>query len=69
MTTVMPQKELVRRAAAWVAERKAEKGGALGSLMDEAGMRFNLGPADQDFLKKLFAEGEGETFAAGKDVD
>lgn len=64
MTTVMPQKELVRRAAAWVAERKAENCGSLASLMDEAGMRFNLGPADQEFLKKLFAEG-GE-FAGGK---
>lgn len=57
MTTVMPHSELVRRAAAWVAERKEAKGCSLPVLLDEAGMRFNLGPADQEFLRKFFSNG------------
>jgi len=67
MTTVMPHSELVRRAAAWVAERKAENCGSLSSLLDEAGMRFNLGPTDQDFLRKMFADGGGENLASAQD--
>ena len=47
MATIMPASELVRRAAAWLAEQRAlypEK--SLAALLDEAGMRFNLNPFD-----------------------
>ena len=47
MATIMPASELVRRAAAWLAEQRAlypEK--SLAVLLDEAGMRFNLNPLD-----------------------
>ena len=47
MATIMPASELVRRAAAWLAEQRAlypEK--SLAALLDEAGMRFNLNPLD-----------------------
>ena len=52
MATIMPASELVRRAAAWLAEQRAlypEK-----SLLDEAGMRFNLNPLDAAALGRLF---------------
>ena len=50
MATIMPASELVRRAAAWLAEQRAlypEK--SLAALLDEAGMRFNLNPLGRLF--------------------
>jgi hypothetical protein len=55
MTTVMPQSELMRQAVAWISERKAS-GTSLAKILEEAGMRFNLSPKDQDFLREFFAE-------------
>ena len=43
MATIMPASELVRRAAAWLAEQRAlypEK--SLAALLDEAGVETNL---------------------------
>ncbi|WP_300803540.1 hypothetical protein [uncultured Desulfovibrio sp.] len=65
MTTIMPQSELVRRAAAYVAAGLAEKGRAgLYALLDDAAMRFNLTPLDQQALERLFATQAGESAAA-----
>ncbi|WP_297259410.1 hypothetical protein [uncultured Desulfovibrio sp.] len=65
MTTIMPQSELVRRAAAYVAAGLAEKGRAgLYALLDDAAMRFNLSPLDQQALERLFATQAGESSAA-----
>lgn len=58
MATVIPQSELVRKAAAHIAEEQAanpEK--KLSALLDEAGMRFNLNPLDAAALERLFSEG------------
>lgn len=53
------QGELVRRAAEFVAERRAENPGAsLAGLLDEAGMRFNLTPLDAAALERIFRSGE-----------
>ena len=55
MATIMPASELVRRAAAWLAEQRTlypEK--SLAALLDEAGMRFNLNPLDAAALGRLF---------------
>ncbi|HEU6438484.1 MAG TPA: hypothetical protein VE028_13620 [Nitratidesulfovibrio sp.] len=55
MTTVIPHSELVKRAAAWVAERRAEQPSCpLSDLVDEAGARFNLGPMETEMLLDLF---------------
>ncbi|WP_035064525.1 hypothetical protein [Nitratidesulfovibrio termitidis] len=57
MTTVIPHSELVKRAATWVAERRAEpeqSARPLTDLMDEAGARFNLGPLETEMLLDLF---------------
>ena len=59
MATIMPASELVRRAAAWLAEQRAlypEK--SLAALLDEAGMRFNLNPLDAAALGRLFDAGK-----------
>jgi len=57
MTTVMPQSELMRKAVAWVSERIAA-GEPLPKLLSDAGMRFNLGPKDQEFLREFFKKPE-----------
>lgn len=55
----MPQNELHRRAVQWISDEKREKPlKKLHELIDEAGMRFNLGPQDCEFLQKFFAQEE-----------
>ena len=67
MSTIMPQSELVRRAAAFVADYLAAECPAgvkagehrpsearLAAILDEAGMRFNLSPAETIALHDLF---------------
>jgi hypothetical protein len=61
MTTVMPQSELMRKAITWVSQERAEKGTSLGKLIDQAGMRFNLGPKEQEFLREFFAKEENQS--------
>ena len=57
MSSILPTGELVRKAAAFVAEtRKAEPSRSLESILDEAGMRFNLTPLDSEALYRLFAD-------------
>ena len=55
MTTVMPQSELLRKAVAWVAEHQTT-GADLSKILGEAGMRFNLSPKDQEFLRGFFKD-------------
>lgn len=54
MTTIMPQSELVRKAAAYIEEQRKE-GKTLSSLMDEAGMRFSLSPKEAIMLRDFFS--------------
>jgi len=56
MTTVVPQNELTRRAIDWITGKCGEVPAAkqLSQLVEEAAMRFNLGPADVEFLKRFF---------------
>mgnify|MGYP003614043107 CR=1 FL=1 len=57
MTTIMPQGELVRKAAAYLAEQRSlQPGKSLATLLDEAGMRFNLTPLDAAALERLFRD-------------
>ena len=55
MATIMPASELVRRAAAWLAEQRAlypEK--SLAALLGGGGGGFNLNPLDAAALGRLF---------------
>ncbi len=60
MSTVKPQSELMKQSVTWVSEQIKENHGPLNKLIDEAGMRFNLSPKDQSFLKEFFAENTGQ---------
>ena len=57
MSSILPTGELVRKAAAFVAEtRKEAPTRSLTSILDEAGMRFNLTPLDSEALYRLFPD-------------
>lgn len=60
MTTVMPQSDLTRKAIAWISEEQAnDTDKSLEQLMEEASMRFNLGPKDEEFLHRFYKENKG----------
>lgn len=55
MSTVMPQGEMSRKAIAWISEQTQE-GKDLNAAIEEAGIRFNLGPKEVEFLIRFFKE-------------
>ncbi|MBQ4615572.1 MAG: hypothetical protein IJB29_02505 [Mailhella sp.] len=62
MSTVMQHEELVRRALKYISDRRQTCPDlSFDALLDEASMRFNLAPRDQEALERLFrAEKGGE---------
>ncbi len=61
MTTIMPEGASVRKAIQWISQMREGGGQAsLMSLIDQASIRFNLGPKDCDFLHRFFSEQEGK---------
>ena len=57
MTTIMPQSEMTRKAIAWICEKQEEKPcTVLGSLIEEAAVRFNLSPKDVEFLQRFYKD-------------
>lgn len=59
MPTVMPNGELLRRAVAWISEARKEGETNTSKLVEDASVRFNLSPLDQDNLMRLLKE-EGD---------
>ena len=56
MATVMQHEELIRRALAYIMERRREcPDMGTAELLDSAGARFNLSPLDQEALERLLA--------------
>ena len=63
MATVMPHEELVRRALQYISERRqASPELSFDALLDDASLRFNLSPRDQEALERLF---RADTAGAG----
>lgn len=56
MTTIMPEGELMRKAVKWICDSQGEEGKDVSSLIDEASVRFNLGPKQAEFLVKFFKD-------------
>jgi len=50
-----PPGENLRRAVKWISdERQARPDAKLAKLLDEAGLRFDLSPAEQEWLATTF---------------
>ena len=54
--TILPEGENLRRALRWI----SEKGSHSMSVIEEASIRFDLSPADADFLIRHFAQAKTE---------
>jgi hypothetical protein len=54
MTTIMPESELLRRAVRWLSEQLEDEPKDIHTLVQEASMRFNLGPKDEELLVEFF---------------
>lgn len=55
MTTIMPQGEDLRKAVKWISEeRQSGTAKKLAKLIEEASVKFDLSPADGEFLFKFF---------------
>ncbi len=55
MSGMVPHSELTKKAIAWICEQQ-EQGGQLPRLIANAAVRFNLGPLDEEFLARFFAD-------------
>jgi hypothetical protein len=57
MTTIIPQGEDIRKAVKWISEeRQSSSSKKLAKLVEEASVKFDLSPADGEFLFKFFRE-------------
>ena len=59
MTTVQPEGEDLRKAVKWISDERqygAEK--SLLKLIEEAGLKFNLSPRDEEYLINFFQKGD-----------
>ena len=57
MTTIVPQGEDLRKAVKWISEeRQSRPQKKLATLIEEANIKFDLSPADGEYLFKFFKE-------------
>ncbi|MFC1868041.1 hypothetical protein ACFL0H_07920 [Thermodesulfobacteriota bacterium] len=57
MATIQPKGEKVRQAVKWISgERLEDEKKRIALLIQEASMRFNLSPNDEEFLRAFYGE-------------
>jgi len=57
MSTIIPKGENLRQAVKWISENRTEDENAkIPLLIEKAGIRFNLSPKDEDFLRSFYKE-------------
>lgn len=55
--SILPEGEQLRKAVRWMSEeRQTRENANLAKLIDEACIKFDLSPADTDFLFRFFTE-------------
>ncbi len=58
MATIQPKGEQLRQAIKWIsAERQENEDQAIPQLIEQAALRFNLSPKDEEFLRSFYKEG------------
>ena len=54
---ILPEGEQLRRAVRWISEMREEmQDASLPKLINEACVKFDLSPADTEFLSRFFTE-------------
>lgn len=56
MTTIMPNDELMRKAVSFIDELLRDTDTSLSAALEQAALRFNLGPAACEYLQTLFSD-------------
>jgi hypothetical protein len=60
MSTIMPKGKKVQDALKWISgQDRSQKD--LKKLVQEASFQFNLNPKEEDYLRRLFLNGEEQT--------
>jgi hypothetical protein len=61
MATIQPKGEKVRQAVKWIsAELQEDEKGSIQKLIQQAGLRFNLSPAEEEYLVAFYREKKGQ---------
>jgi len=57
MSTIMPKGENLRQAVKWISEnRKEDENAIIPLLIEKAGIRFNLSPKDEEYLRSFYKD-------------
>jgi len=60
MATIQPKGEQLRQAIKWIsAERQENENRSIPRLIEEAALRFNLSPKDEEFLRSFYEREDG----------
>ena len=58
MATVQPEGENLRKAVKWISsERLEDEEKTINLLIQEAALRFNLSPKEEDYLESFYGKG------------
>lgn len=59
--SILPEGEQLRKAVRWISEeRQSREDANLAKLIEEACIKFDLSPADAEFLMRFFTEEESK---------
>ena len=57
MSTIMPKGENLRQAVKWISENlKEDENAKIPLLIEKAGIRFNLSPKDEEYLRSFYKD-------------
>lgn len=57
MATIQPKGEKIRQAIRWISSERLEDGNkSISLLVQEAALKFNLSPMDEEFLHSFYRE-------------
>jgi hypothetical protein len=58
VATIQPKGEKLRKAVTFISSERLEDNGlSLSKLIQEAALRFNLSPNEEEYLKSFYEEG------------
>ena len=58
MSQIMPEGEEIRKAIKWISDN-LDSGKAKAKLIEEAALKYDLSPAQTDFLMNFFSKKQG----------
>ncbi len=58
MSQIMPEGEEIRKAIKWISDN-LDSGKTKAKLIEEAALKFDLSPAQTDFLMNFFSKKQG----------